>query len=256
MEKENTFSDSGCFYWKIFLIIFQIFPLPLATFGRNSLKFPFSLIHRFPLRKLCPDRWLCQRICKKKEGVLSAWRKAEVRIFAREIGSHTNGYSSSYLRHWNIFRTLTFLVKTTSQFIKANFKYVYLPVWKTNLSLLRRTLSKQLYLKNMTLSGFTRRNILFHHFLLFFYKFFEPNFKTSMTLNPSVSSFSFKSGIGFFYIDWKWFFCFVFFSGSIREVYAVVKQSASLPCDISSSVEGDSVILVVWYKDEMTPIYR
>lgn len=48
----------------------------------------------------------------------------------------------------------------------------------------------------------------------------------------------------------------LFFSGSIREVHAVLKQSAALPCDISSSVEGDSVILVVWYKDEMTPIYR
>ncbi|KAL0270295.1 UNVERIFIED_CONTAM: hypothetical protein PYX00_007757 [Menopon gallinae] len=45
-------------------------------------------------------------------------------------------------------------------------------------------------------------------------------------------------------------------AGSVREVHAVVKQSASLPCDITSTVDGDSVILVVWYKDEMTPIYR
>ncbi|EEB14616.1 hypothetical protein Phum_PHUM311820 [Pediculus humanus corporis] len=41
----------------------------------------------------------------------------------------------------------------------------------------------------------------------------------------------------------------------VKEVHAVLKQTALLPCDITSSVKGDSVILVVWYKDEMTPIY-
>jgi hypothetical protein len=40
------------------------------------------------------------------------------------------------------------------------------------------------------------------------------------------------------------------------EVKAVVKGTARLPCDIVPPVSNDSVFLVIWYKNDITPIYR
>lgn len=42
----------------------------------------------------------------------------------------------------------------------------------------------------------------------------------------------------------------------MAHVQAIVKGKALLPCDLSPSAPNDSVILVVWYKDEHSPIYR
>lgn len=44
--------------------------------------------------------------------------------------------------------------------------------------------------------------------------------------------------------------------GIIAHVQALVRGTALLPCDLSASAPNDSVVLVVWYKDEHTPIYR
>ncbi|KAL3285863.1 hypothetical protein HHI36_000384, partial [Cryptolaemus montrouzieri] len=41
----------------------------------------------------------------------------------------------------------------------------------------------------------------------------------------------------------------------VTSVQAMVKGTALLPCDLSSPVPNDSVLLVVWYKNEHTPIY-
>lgn len=43
--------------------------------------------------------------------------------------------------------------------------------------------------------------------------------------------------------------------GPIAEVKAVVKGTARLPCDIVPPVSNDSVFLVIWYKNDITPIY-
>jgi hypothetical protein len=40
------------------------------------------------------------------------------------------------------------------------------------------------------------------------------------------------------------------------DVKAVVKGTARLPCDIVPPVSNDSVFLVIWYKNDITPIYR
>lgn len=37
---------------------------------------------------------------------------------------------------------------------------------------------------------------------------------------------------------------------------AVIQGTAELPCDIRPPRENDSAILVVWYKSDITPIYR
>ncbi|RZF47534.1 hypothetical protein LSTR_LSTR009070, partial [Laodelphax striatellus] len=42
---------------------------------------------------------------------------------------------------------------------------------------------------------------------------------------------------------------------SFLEVQAVVRGSARLPCNISSPLRDDSILLVVWYKNEKKPIY-
>ncbi|XP_045465735.1 nephrin isoform X2 [Harmonia axyridis] len=42
---------------------------------------------------------------------------------------------------------------------------------------------------------------------------------------------------------------------SITIVQAIVKGTALLPCDLSSPVPNDNALLVVWYKNEHTPIY-
>lgn len=44
--------------------------------------------------------------------------------------------------------------------------------------------------------------------------------------------------------------------GLVAHVHAIVKGSALLPCDLTPPAPNDSVVLVVWYKDEHTPIYR
>lgn len=50
---------------------------------------------------------------------------------------------------------------------------------------------------------------------------------------------------------------FVFLSGgSVAHVHAIVRGTALLPCDLTPPAPNDSVVLVVWYKDEHTPIYR
>ncbi|KAJ8957730.1 hypothetical protein NQ318_017628, partial [Aromia moschata] len=46
------------------------------------------------------------------------------------------------------------------------------------------------------------------------------------------------------------------FSGVVAHVQAIVRGTALLPCDLTASAPNDSVVLVVWYKDEHTPIYR
>jgi len=45
-------------------------------------------------------------------------------------------------------------------------------------------------------------------------------------------------------------------AGPMAEVKAVVKGTARLPCDLAPPVANDSVILVIWYKNDITPIYR
>lgn len=44
--------------------------------------------------------------------------------------------------------------------------------------------------------------------------------------------------------------------GATAHVQAIVKGKALLPCDLTPPAPNDSVVLVVWYKDEHTPIYR
>lgn len=44
--------------------------------------------------------------------------------------------------------------------------------------------------------------------------------------------------------------------GSVAHVHAIVRGTALLPCDLTPPAPNDSVVLVVWYKDEHTPIYR
>ncbi|XP_054259110.1 synaptogenesis protein syg-2-like [Macrosteles quadrilineatus] len=46
-----------------------------------------------------------------------------------------------------------------------------------------------------------------------------------------------------------------FAQGPPQVVQAVVKGSAVLPCDMTAPVANDSVLLVVWYKSDMRPIY-
>lgn len=49
----------------------------------------------------------------------------------------------------------------------------------------------------------------------------------------------------------------VFVSGEpVTHVQAIVGGKALLPCDLSTRSANDTVIFVVWYKDENTPIYR
>ncbi|XP_034250321.1 nephrin-like [Thrips palmi] len=43
--------------------------------------------------------------------------------------------------------------------------------------------------------------------------------------------------------------------GGTQELHALLKGQALLPCDITPEEPGDSVFLVVWYKDDLTPIY-
>lgn len=54
--------------------------------------------------------------------------------------------------------------------------------------------------------------------------------------------------------------CFsILFTGPVRQVFAVVHGSASLPCDIAPPIPHnpqDTVILVAWYRNEKTAIYR
>ncbi|KAK3927007.1 Toxin TxpA [Frankliniella fusca] len=45
-------------------------------------------------------------------------------------------------------------------------------------------------------------------------------------------------------------------TASTHEESAVLRGQAQLPCDITTNVTGDSVFLVVWYKDNTRPIYR
>lgn len=47
-----------------------------------------------------------------------------------------------------------------------------------------------------------------------------------------------------------------FVLGPVVAVYAVVKGSASLPCDMTPPQGNDSVLLVVWYKNDTRPVYR
>lgn len=44
--------------------------------------------------------------------------------------------------------------------------------------------------------------------------------------------------------------------GFVTHVQAIVRGTAQLPCDLTPPAPNDSVVLVVWYKDEHTPIYR
>lgn len=46
-----------------------------------------------------------------------------------------------------------------------------------------------------------------------------------------------------------------FAQGGTQELHALLKGQALLPCDITPEEPGDSVFLVVWYKDDLTPIY-
>lgn len=48
----------------------------------------------------------------------------------------------------------------------------------------------------------------------------------------------------------------MFSGGIVAYVQAIVNGTALLPCDLTPSAPNDSVVLVVWYKDEHTPIYR
>ncbi|KAG8230421.1 hypothetical protein J437_LFUL013364 [Ladona fulva] len=57
-------------------------------------------------------------------------------------------------------------------------------------------------------------------------------------MNDSLLSFSFAT------------------AGPTIEVQAVTKGTAILPCDIVPPIANDSAILVIWYKNEMTAIYR
>ncbi|KAK9702914.1 Immunoglobulin V-set domain [Popillia japonica] len=43
--------------------------------------------------------------------------------------------------------------------------------------------------------------------------------------------------------------------GFVTHVQAIVRGTAQLPCDLTPPAPNDSVVLVVWYKDEHTPIY-
>lgn len=45
-------------------------------------------------------------------------------------------------------------------------------------------------------------------------------------------------------------------AGPIVTARAVLQGTAELPCDIRPPRQNDSAILVVWYKSDITPIYR
>lgn len=45
-------------------------------------------------------------------------------------------------------------------------------------------------------------------------------------------------------------------AGPIVTARAVLQDTAELPCDIRPPRQNDSAILVVWYKSDITPIYR
>lgn len=49
-------------------------------------------------------------------------------------------------------------------------------------------------------------------------------------------------------------FMFVVSGDVMFHVQAIIRNSAYLPCDLDAP--NDTVLLVVWYKDEHTPIYR
>ena len=45
-------------------------------------------------------------------------------------------------------------------------------------------------------------------------------------------------------------------AGSVTEISSMVGSSVSLPCNMSSKIPGDSVRLVLWFReDKMTPVY-
>lgn len=48
----------------------------------------------------------------------------------------------------------------------------------------------------------------------------------------------------------------LFVPGPAVTVMAVLNGTASLPCSIIPPTPSDSVILVVWYRNELKPIYR
>lgn len=45
-------------------------------------------------------------------------------------------------------------------------------------------------------------------------------------------------------------------SGPPMQVLAVLDGTAVLPCDLKPPQDNDHAILVVWYKNDITPIYR
>lgn len=45
-------------------------------------------------------------------------------------------------------------------------------------------------------------------------------------------------------------------AGPIVTARAILQGTAELPCDIRPPRQNDSAILVVWYKSDITPIYR
>ena len=45
-------------------------------------------------------------------------------------------------------------------------------------------------------------------------------------------------------------------AGSVSEISVMAGSSVSLPCNMTSSIPGDKVRLVLWYRDDlMAPIY-
>ena len=45
-------------------------------------------------------------------------------------------------------------------------------------------------------------------------------------------------------------------TGSMSEISVMMGSSVSLPCNMTSNIPGDSVRLVLWFReDKMTPVY-
>lgn len=53
------------------------------------------------------------------------------------------------------------------------------------------------------------------------------------------------------------FFFILLFSVPVLSMEALVGETVYLPCNVTTQVPGDEVVLILWYRaDKGTPVYR